>query len=200
MKYREIIFFIKLKFIIGCRNMFEHTCHGILFIVMSVFKLKIQNDSKAFLNEFQMAFGKKNKRKGKPPPLHLPGPKAQNPSPRAQPARALPLSLPFLLWRADPTTRVADGLAPLVGAVFYPETARSRTPHRTVSQSLGRVPLLPDPARQHPLLSPPIALTSGTHWQRCGSPLSFFSMESKLATEGKSRFSRDWIVERHRAL
>jgi len=56
MKYREIIFFVKLKFIIGHRNMFEHTCHGILFTVMSVFKLKIQNDSKGFLNEFQMAF------------------------------------------------------------------------------------------------------------------------------------------------
>ena len=53
MKYREIIFFITLKFIIGHRNMFEHTCHGILFTVMSVFKLKIQNDSKGFLNEFQ---------------------------------------------------------------------------------------------------------------------------------------------------
>jgi hypothetical protein len=61
MKYREIIFFIKLKFIIGRRNMVEHTCHGILFIVMSVFKLKIQNDSKGFLNEFQMAFRIKEK-------------------------------------------------------------------------------------------------------------------------------------------
>lgn len=55
-KYGEIIFFIKLKFIIGRRNMFEHTCHGILFVVMSVFKLEIQNDSKGFLNEFQMDF------------------------------------------------------------------------------------------------------------------------------------------------
>ena len=35
--------------------------------VMSVFKLKIQNDSKiGFLNEFQMAFEKKNERKVKP--------------------------------------------------------------------------------------------------------------------------------------
>ena len=41
--------------------MVEHTCHGILFIVMSVFKLKIQNDSKGFLNEFQMAFRIKEK-------------------------------------------------------------------------------------------------------------------------------------------
>jgi hypothetical protein len=69
------------------------------------------------------------------------------PNSSAQPARALPLSLPFLLWCADPTTRVADGLAPLVGAVFYLETARSRTPYWTVSQSPGRVPPLPDPAR-----------------------------------------------------
>ena len=36
--------------------MFEHTCQGILFTLMSVFKLKIQNDSKEFLNEFQTVF------------------------------------------------------------------------------------------------------------------------------------------------
>jgi len=46
MKYREIIFFIRLKIIIGVSNVFEHACLGILFNVMSVFKLKIQNDSK----------------------------------------------------------------------------------------------------------------------------------------------------------
>ena len=36
--------------------MFEHACFSILFIVMGVFELKIQNDLKGFLNEFQMAF------------------------------------------------------------------------------------------------------------------------------------------------
>jgi len=47
--------FLKLKIIIGVSNVFEHACHGILFIVMGVFELKIQNDLKGFLNEFEMA-------------------------------------------------------------------------------------------------------------------------------------------------
>jgi len=52
----KIIFFIKIKIIIGVSNVFEHACFSILFIVMGVFELKIQNDLKGFLNEFQMAF------------------------------------------------------------------------------------------------------------------------------------------------
>ena len=51
----EIIIFIKIKFIIGCSNIFVHSCFCILFIVLSVFLLKIQNNLKGFLNEFQMA-------------------------------------------------------------------------------------------------------------------------------------------------
>jgi hypothetical protein len=61
MEYREIIFFIKIKFIIGCSNIFVHSCSCILFIVLSVFELKTPNDLKGFLNEFQMAFGIKEK-------------------------------------------------------------------------------------------------------------------------------------------
>jgi len=104
MKYREIIFFIKLKFIIGCRNMFEHTCHGILFIVMSVFKLKIQNDSKAFLNEFQMAFGKKTKEKENLPlSIFL----ARRPkTPLLGPSLPAPSLFPFLSYSDARTPRL----------------------------------------------------------------------------------------------
>jgi hypothetical protein len=48
MKNREIIFFIKIKSIIGCSDNFVHSCFCILFTVLSVFELKIQI-------EFQMA-------------------------------------------------------------------------------------------------------------------------------------------------
>ena len=42
MKHRKLIFFIKLKIIIGVSNVFEHACLCILFIVMGVFEHKIQ--------------------------------------------------------------------------------------------------------------------------------------------------------------
>jgi len=42
MKHRKLIFFIKLKIIIGVSNVFEHACLCILFIVMGVFQHKIQ--------------------------------------------------------------------------------------------------------------------------------------------------------------
>jgi len=94
MKYREIIFFIKLKFIIGQINMFEHTCQGILFTVMSVFKLKIQNDSKGFLNEFQTAFEiKKNERKVKPLPSLSPRPSRTLSRPKRPQAACAPSPL-----------------------------------------------------------------------------------------------------------
>ena len=42
----KIIFFFKIKFIIGVSNVVEHACLCILFIVMSVFERKVQNDLK----------------------------------------------------------------------------------------------------------------------------------------------------------
>ena len=42
MKNREIIFFIKIKSIIGCSNIFVHSCFCILFTMLSIFELKIQ--------------------------------------------------------------------------------------------------------------------------------------------------------------
>jgi len=99
--------------------MFEHTCHGILFVVMRVFKLKIQNDSKGYLKEFQMAFEiKTNKRKQKkrkreklslhcfwpegPLLPHLPRPNGQPSRAAAAPEPSSPFpSLPLLIW-AEP--------------------------------------------------------------------------------------------------
>jgi len=83
----RIIFFIKIKFIIGL--VIWLCIHAREFIfVMSVFEPKIKNDLKMILENY---FGRKKnkKRKGRPPPLGLavrPGPARVGPgrSPRTR--------------------------------------------------------------------------------------------------------------------
>ena len=69
MKYREIIFFIKIKFIIGFSNLLCIHIGAFIFIVLCDFGQN-QNTSKLILNCFEKAL-KKNKRKGKTFPHQL---------------------------------------------------------------------------------------------------------------------------------
>ena len=48
MEYREIIFFIKLKFIIGFSNLFVHSFFGAFVLLFGVDLTKVQGKSNCF--------------------------------------------------------------------------------------------------------------------------------------------------------
>ena len=79
MEYREIIFFIELKVIIGFSNMFMHSCY-------CVFCLISENDLKSLLEK---VFLEKENRKEKKRPAHpsawWPAGRGPTPSPNPQP-------------------------------------------------------------------------------------------------------------------